>query len=263
MLEFMKLFADMEQLFEPFSQEEKGNLLDAMMAYTFHGVEPMFTGNERYIWPVLRRHFDQCTAANEKNAANGVKGGRPKNPAKPKETERNPEKPRDTQRNPEKAIQEQEQEQEHIQEQEQEQEQEQYYAREETAPAVVGIDGTDLSETIRRNELADDLVRAYNLNRDEPTRLALLNDLEFYGEKRMRETLERACQSNSRERVTVNFWRAILQGKGRDSQKDTGVNYGQVLRQREYSNDQFSAMEVDPDALDDHGRLPGEPGYGT
>ena len=98
-MDFLKLFADMEQLFEPFSAEERGNLLSAMMAYAFRGDEPGFTGNERFLWPVLKRHIDQCAEANAKNAANGQKGGRPKtqqNPTKPNKTEENPIKPKET-----------------------------------------------------------------------------------------------------------------------------------------------------------------------
>ena len=265
MLEFMKLFADMEQLFEPFTAEERGNLLTAMMTYAFHGADTEFSGNERFIWPVLRRHFDQCAAMNEKNATNGSKGGRPKNPTKPNETQKNPEKPRKSDQNPEKAIQEQEQEQEqeHMQEQG-------YYAhvREETTAAdngmVFGIDGSDLSAEISRNQIADGLILRYRLSRDDITREALLHDLEEYGEEKMREVLDRAVTSNTRERVSVNFWRAILSEKWRASQKDNnGVNFGQILRQREYTPAQFNAMEVNLNDLDAHGRLPGEVGYGT
>lgn len=122
MLEFMKLFSDMEQIFEPYSQEEKGNLLDAMMAYCFRGIEPGFTGNERFIWPVLRRHFDQCSERAEILRANAAKGGRPKNQEKPNETKENQTEPNETKENLEQEQEHiQEQEQEHIQEQEQEQ----------------------------------------------------------------------------------------------------------------------------------------------
>lgn len=118
----MKLFSDMEQLFEPFSDEERGRLLTAMMAYCFRGEEPEFTGNERFIWPVLRRHFDLCEEKQRAQEENGKKGGRPpkkENPEKPEETQQNPTKPNETQINPTKPNKTlQEQEQEHIQEQE-------------------------------------------------------------------------------------------------------------------------------------------------
>jgi len=137
-LEFMKLYADMEQLFEPYSQEEKGNLLDAMMAYCFKGEEPNFTGNERFIWPVLRRHFIQCAERAETLRANAAKGGRPRKQKGSEESKPEPEetkeKPNETNENQTKPNEtknklEQEQEQEHIQEQEQEHKQEQKRAR--------------------------------------------------------------------------------------------------------------------------------------
>ena len=249
MLEFVKLYADMEQLFEPYSEEECGRLFLAMMAYAFSGVEPSFAGNERFIWPVLRRHIDQCNERAETLRENGSKGGRPKTKKNQTETKENQEKPNETKPN---RIQ----EQEHIQEQEQEhkhiQEQEEIYAREETAPAddglVLGIDGNDLSEHIAQNQLADSLILRYRLSSDDITREALIHDLGEFGEDRMREVLTEAAQSNSRERVSVKFWRAILNGKGRDSpKKDSGFGYGEVLRQREYSPDYWKSIEVNLD----------------
>lgn len=128
MLEFMKLYSDMEQIFEPFSDEERGRLLTAMMAYCFRGEEPEFDGPERYIWPVLRRHFDQCTERAEILRANAAKGGRPRNSEEPNETKENQTKPNETKENQEKPNETKnnlEQEQEHIQEQEHTKEQEQ------------------------------------------------------------------------------------------------------------------------------------------
>ena len=111
-LEFLKIYEDMESYFEAFSQEEKGNLLDAMMAYAFRGKDAEFSGNERFIWAVLKRHIDQCAVNAEKNRINGALGGRPAsdkqtNPSdkqtKPKKTQQNPTKPNRTQRNPTRA----------------------------------------------------------------------------------------------------------------------------------------------------------------
>ena len=250
MLEFVKLYADMEQLFEPYSESECGRLFLAMMAYAFSGVEPSFAGNERFIWPVLRRHIDQCNERAETLRENGSKGGRPKTKKNQTETKENQEKPNETKPN---RIQ----EQEHIQEQEQEhkhiQEQEEYYAREETAPAddglVLGIDGNDLSEHIARNQLADGLILRYRLSSDDITREALIHDLGEYGEEKMSEVLTEAAQSNTRERISVKYWRAILQGKGRDSPK--GPNAGIMNRNAEYKNNDayWKSLEVDLDAM--------------
>ena len=114
-LTYLKIFADMEETLALYSDEERGRLLSAMMAYSFRGEEPEFTGTERFIWPMLRKHIDSCEAQSEKQKANGKRGGRP-------ETQNNPEKANESQpeanANQEKPIQEQEQEQEqeHVQE---------------------------------------------------------------------------------------------------------------------------------------------------
>jgi hypothetical protein len=129
-LAYMQVFADMEELLEPFADDERGRLLTAMMRYAFRGEETKLEGNERYIWPVLRRTIDQSAESLDKKKANGKKGGRPATESKPEETEVKPEetgsKPNKTENNHE---QEQEQEQEHEQEHEQEQEQEQEHVK--------------------------------------------------------------------------------------------------------------------------------------
>ena len=135
-----------------------------------------------------------------------------------------------------------------------------------TAPAaenVIAFDGQDLTADIERNHEADALVMRYGLSKDYATRERLLEDLEKYGSAKLREALEKAVDGNQRERITPNFWRAILAGKGRDSPTNNGVGYGQVLTQREYTPEEFKVMEVAISAIDSHGRLPGELGYGT
>lgn len=127
---------------------------------------------------------------------------------------------------------------------------------------VIAFDGQDLTADIERNHEADVLIMRYGLSKDFATRERLLEDLEKHGSEKLREALEKAVDGNYKERITPNFWRAILAGKGRDSPKG-GVGYGQVLTQREYTPQQFATMEVDIDAMDAHGRLPGEVGYGT
>ena len=107
-MDFLKIYQDMEELFEPFSDEERGRLFTGMMAYAFRGIAPAFSGPERYVWPALRRHIDQCQEKQRIQEENGKKGGRPpkaetqRNPTKPKITQRNPTKPKKTQRNPTK-----------------------------------------------------------------------------------------------------------------------------------------------------------------
>ena len=107
---------------------------------------------------------------------------------------------------------------------------------------VRAIDGADLTEDIQRNRTADALIAAFNLQRDDPTREALIEDLAKHGEKRMREALAEACRSNSRGRVSVNFWRAVLGGKGRSRDAPQ-------YQRRTYSAQDFAGMEVQFDEL--------------
>lgn len=122
-LTYLKIFADMEETLSLYSDEERGRLLSAMMAYSFRGEEPVFSGAERFIWPTIRRHIDSCEMQNEKQKANGKRGGRPETQINPEKPNDNPTKPKETQSEAnvtqEKPIQEQEQEQEqeHVQEQ--------------------------------------------------------------------------------------------------------------------------------------------------
>lgn len=268
-MDFLKLYADMEQIFAPFTLEERGLLFTAMMEYCFHGAKPEFDGNERFVWPVLKRHIDQCAEAAAKNRANGMRGGRPRKNAEPTETEaakpepriteNNPEKPKITQNNPEKPNitlqeqeqkQEQEQEQEHVQEQEQEQEQEQRN----TAPAaaddgnVLLFDGSDLAEAVRRKEKAQELAALY-LPRgrmpleDDPRVIDLTIDVGRYGADRVEAALREASQADNRGGVSVKFYRSILEGMGKPKAKAAGD-----YQRRAYTEADFQAMEVNLDA---------------
>lgn len=103
-LSYICLYADYDVTLEPFSFEERGRLLTAMLQYLKTGEEPEFVGNERFIWPTLREQINRDQAAYEKrveqNKENGKKGGRPKKeetkktdgfsekPKKPKEKEK-------------------------------------------------------------------------------------------------------------------------------------------------------------------------------
>ena len=247
MLEFMKLYADMEQLFDPYSMEERGRLFTAMMDYAFNGFEPDFVGNERFIWPVLRRHIDQCSAKNETMRENGSKGGRPKtkeNQTKPNETKGNQTKPN-------KSLQEQEhiqeQEQEHIQEQEQEKE---------DAPAPTGkllaFDGSDLTADVQRSRDAEMLVAQYL----PPSRTPIEYDprvaemaalIDKHGIEKVRGALKTAVSSDNRGGISIAFLTAILDEKGAKKSRAAPVDY----QARQYSASEVKDMEVDIDALFD------------
>ena len=82
--EYVKLWVSYESYFEAFSDAEVGRLVRAMMNYRVSREEPKFSGNERFIWPAIRRDIDESLAAQEAMAAasreNGKKGGRPPKP---------------------------------------------------------------------------------------------------------------------------------------------------------------------------------------
>ncbi len=79
------LYASYTDILEPFTFEERGRLLTAMLDYAHNRQEPTFTGNERYIWPSIRqqlqRDIDTYTQRVRVGTLNGKKGGRPKKEA--------------------------------------------------------------------------------------------------------------------------------------------------------------------------------------
>lgn len=98
--EYVKLWVSYESYFEAYSAAEVGRLVLAMIQYRVSGVEPEFSGSERFIWPAIRRDIDESLAAQEAAAEasreNGKKGGRPPKARKPEripENQENPENP--------------------------------------------------------------------------------------------------------------------------------------------------------------------------
>lgn len=77
-LEYIQLFVDMEELFEPFDDAQRGRLMTAMMAYAFRGERPEFEGVEKFGWPALKQHIDRCMANVEAKRSAGSKGGKGK-----------------------------------------------------------------------------------------------------------------------------------------------------------------------------------------
>ena len=122
MLDYLKVFPDFEIMLRRYTDEERGRLFMAMMAYAYRGEEPDFeeSAREWLIWDTIKFKIDQCTENLESKRANGRKGGSTAKQDKAsrsnaKQTEANES---ESKQNP--HIQEQEQEQEHVQEQEQE-----------------------------------------------------------------------------------------------------------------------------------------------
>ena len=94
--EYVKLWLSYEAYFQPLGDAEVGRLVLGMMKYKSTGTEPVFNGNERFVWPAIKRDIDEAKAAQErfeeKQRDNGKKGGRPS------KTQAFSEKPTETQK---------------------------------------------------------------------------------------------------------------------------------------------------------------------
>lgn len=79
--EYVKLWLSYEAYFQPLGDAEVGRLVLGMMKYKSTGTEPVFNGNERFVWPAIKRDIDEAKASKErfeeKQRENGKKGGRP------------------------------------------------------------------------------------------------------------------------------------------------------------------------------------------
>lgn len=120
MLDYLKVFPDFEIMLRRYTDEERGRLFMAMMAYAYRGEEPDFeeSAREWLIWDTIKFKIDQCTENLESKRANGRKGG-----STAKQDKANRSNAKQTEANESKSKQNphiQEQEQEHVQEQEQE-----------------------------------------------------------------------------------------------------------------------------------------------
>lgn len=52
--EYVKLWLSYEAYFQPLGDAEVGRLVLGMMKYKSQGVEPVFAGNERFVWPAIK-----------------------------------------------------------------------------------------------------------------------------------------------------------------------------------------------------------------
>ena len=52
--EYVKFWLSYEAYFQPLSDAEVGRLARAMLQFKSHGVEPVFSGNERFVWPAIK-----------------------------------------------------------------------------------------------------------------------------------------------------------------------------------------------------------------
>lgn len=74
---YIKLWDSYESYFEPLGAAEVGRLVLAMMKYKSSGVEPEFSGSEKFIWPAIKRDLDEDAAYTKKKSGIGKLGGAP------------------------------------------------------------------------------------------------------------------------------------------------------------------------------------------
>lgn len=77
MLDYLKIFPEFEMMLRRYTDEERGRLFMAMMAYAYRGEEPDFAegAHEWYIWDTIKLKIDQCAETLEAKRTSGKKGG--------------------------------------------------------------------------------------------------------------------------------------------------------------------------------------------
>lgn len=105
-MKYLKVFTDFAEIIDPLQDAEVGRLFKSMLSYAESGAAPDLRGNERFVWNAAKQIIDREAAYCEKQAENGRKGGRPKNPAKPNESQINPAKPNESLKDKEKEYKE-------------------------------------------------------------------------------------------------------------------------------------------------------------
>lgn len=93
---YIKIWDSYESYFEPLGAAEVGRLVLAMMKYKSSGVEPEFSGSEKFIWPAIRRDLDEDAAYTKKKSESGRSGGSASMPSTLKQTKANASKAKQT-----------------------------------------------------------------------------------------------------------------------------------------------------------------------
>lgn len=99
----LKVYFSFEDDTKALTDQEKGNLLLAMLRYARDGEEQELEGNERFLFPVFKAQIDRDVETYNVKVMNGSKGGRPVINQKPEETENNLKKPNETETNREES----------------------------------------------------------------------------------------------------------------------------------------------------------------
>lgn len=243
-LEYLQIWADMEELFQPYDDAQRGRLIMAMMAYAYRGEEPEFTGVEKFIWPVLRQHIDRCTQSIEAKKAAGSKGGKGSKSDKQTQADGSKSKQSEAEASKEKrtgADESESKQNAHTQYQYHDQ----YHTHDHNHNDVVvdahatattanepvtGIDGSDLSESIALNAEVDSLLKKYRIA--EYNRDALMDEIGKHGLDKVREVMQKAAESDNRGGLSITFIRACLSndGKPKPARSSPGQVKEQMLR---------------------------------
>jgi len=85
---------------------------------------------------------------------------------------------------------------------------------------VEAFDGSDLSGHVASLQRADGLIRRYRLPDCDASREALLEDAERVGWEKLEDALNQAASSNSRQGLSINFYRSVLNGSGKGGGQD-------------------------------------------
>lgn len=258
-LEYLQIWADMEELFQPYDDAQRGRLIMAMMAYAYRGEEPEFTGVEKFIWPVLRQHIDRCTQSIEAKKAAGSKGGKGSKAEKQvqadgsrrKQSEAETSKAKQTEADGSESKQ-------NAHTQYHDQYHTHYHNHDDvvvddararatataTAEPVVAFDGSDVTEIIAQRREVEQLIKRYRLTDNETTMDALLDDVERWGMDAVKQALESASLSDNRGGLSVKYYRTFLGAKarpapnasacGRSEQQGTSNPFLQMLREEGY-----------------------------
>lgn len=94
------------------------------------------------------------------------------------------------------------------------------------APSTAADDDFDLSAQVADHQRADDLIRRYHLPDCDISREALLEDAERVGFEKLEEALQKAAFGNSRQGLSVNFYRTFLMGGGKRKEAGGFESYG-------------------------------------
>ena len=211
-LEYVQIFKDMEVLFEPYDDAQRGRLVMAMMAYAYRGEEPQFDGVEKFIWVVLKQHIDRCAQNVDAKKAAGSKGGKRK--SEDKQTEADESRSKQTEAEESEVKQNaHNQYHDHDNDHDHNHDKRKKNARARTAAAaepVDAIDGSDLTEEIAAHQEAERLIKRFGLPNTETALTAILDDIAEHGMPAVEQALHDASLSDARGGLSIRFYRTKL-----------------------------------------------------